>query len=260
MRDPISVFKTGSLERKGVTRNARHGSCHDSAQQHGPVFLRLGAGCELILTRSGLFPQCLSQTFRDFLKLPREFEVSAMNDFLKRRMTFESVLTQADQVHNLTFHPSHTFGMFSTYFLGQVWISANKSAVEVSNKMSHCIAVVTQKNKYGFVKGNLFPLGTPLDADLRLASGKLGPAQYCLPPITVCCWAQGGPANRAERSLPVGTVRGCYPTFSVSEDSCFLLLAVLGARDFQGRLLSLAPQESTQPCRKDFSVGLYFEK
>lgn len=99
-----------------------------------------------------------------------------MNDFLKRRMTFESVLTQADQVHNLTFHPSHTFGMFSTYFLGQVWTRANKSAVEVSNKMSHYIAVVTQKNKYDFVKGNLFTLGKPLDASLQLASGKLGPA------------------------------------------------------------------------------------
>lgn len=29
MRDPISVFKTESLERKGVTRNAWHGSCQD---------------------------------------------------------------------------------------------------------------------------------------------------------------------------------------------------------------------------------------
>lgn len=36
MRDPISVFKIESLERKGVTRNAWHGSCQDSTQQHGP--------------------------------------------------------------------------------------------------------------------------------------------------------------------------------------------------------------------------------
>lgn len=75
--------------------------------------------------------------------------------------------------------------------------------------------------------------------------------------LWLCCLAQGGAANRTERSLPVGTVGGCFPTFSVSENSCFLLLVVLGARGFQELLMSLAPQESTQPCQKDFSVSLY---
>lgn len=77
-----------------------------------------------------------------------------------------------------------------------MWISANKSAVEVNNKMSHYAAVITQKNKCDFVKGNnLFSPVMPFDATLQLVSGRLGFASYCLLPITVCYLAQSGLAK-----------------------------------------------------------------
>lgn len=156
-----------------------------------------------------------------------------MNDFLERRMTFESVLTQADQVHNLTFHPSHTFGMFSMYFLGQVWICANKSAVEVSNKMSHYVAIVTHKNKYDFVKRNLFSLGMPLDANLQLASGRLGPAYYCLPPITVL-FGTGRPCKQDREITSSGECWRLLPNFLCVGEQLFSVVSCVRCKGFPG--------------------------
>lgn len=64
--------------------------------------------------------------------------------------------------------------------------------------------------------------------------GKAGAGFPLLAPCNCMLLGTGQPANRTERSFPLGTTGGCYPTFSVSKKSCCLVVSCVKSKGFPG--------------------------